>query len=72
MKTILGKNLYTQKEVAAMLGVAPASVALYVKQGRLSTTLIGRVKYITEDGLKLFLSPELGTGQKATQPEPEK
>lgn len=65
MKTILDVNLYTLQEVANLLGIHQTSVSRYVKEGRLHTNTIGKVKYIPEPELKNFI---LGTGNKTETP----
>lgn len=62
MKEILGINLYNYEEVAALLGIHQTSVTRYVKEGRLSSTMIGKVKYISEQEIKNFV---LGKANKA-------
>lgn len=62
MKEVLGINLYNYEEVAALLGIHQTSVTRYVKEGRLSSTMIGKVKYISEQEIKNFV---LGKANKA-------
>ena len=62
MKEILGINLYNYEEVAALLGIHQTSVTRYVKEGRLTSTMIGKVKYISEQEIKNFV---LGKANKA-------
>ena len=54
-KKILDITLYTQDEVSDMLGVTVKTVQKYVKDGKLSYTLIGGKSYISEDNLKAYL-----------------
>lgn len=54
-RTILDVTLYTQDEVSDMLGVTVKTVQKYVKDGKLSNTLIGGRTYISEDNLKAYL-----------------
>lgn len=61
MKEVLGINLYNYEEVAALLGIHQTSVTRYVKEGRLQSTMIGKVKYIAEEEIKNFV---LGKGKK--------
>lgn len=60
MKEVLGINLYNYEEVAALLGIHQTSVTRYVKEGRLQSTMIGKVKYIAEEEIKNFV---LGKGK---------
>lgn len=62
MKEVLGINLYNYEEVAALLGIHQTSVTRYVKEGRLTSTMIGKVKYISEQEIKNFV---LGKANKA-------
>lgn len=62
MKEVLGINLYNYEEVAALLGIHQTSVTRYVKEGRLTSTTIGKVKYISEQEIKNFV---LGKANKA-------
>ena len=62
MKEILGINLYTYGETADLLGVHPTSITRYVKEGRINSTMIGKIKYISEEEIKKFV---LGKGSKA-------
>jgi len=55
MKVILGTQLYSQKEVASLLGVSTPTVRKYVKQEKLKTTVIGGRVYISEDEIKRFI-----------------
>lgn len=55
MKVVLGVKLYNKQETAELLGVIPATVTLYEKQGRLKSTMIGGRKYYSEEFLKEFL-----------------
>ena len=54
-RRILDITLYTQDEVSDMLGVTVKTVQKYVKDGKLSYTLIGGKTYISEDNLKAYL-----------------
>lgn len=65
MKQVLGINLYTIKETAELLGIHPTSITRYIKEGRLSPSIIGKVKYIPEPELKNFI---LGKGNKTETP----
>lgn len=62
MKEVLGINLYNYEEVAALLGIHPTSITRYVKEGRIKATMIGKVKYISEQEIKNFV---LGKGNQA-------
>ena len=55
-RKILDITLYTQDEVSDMLGVTVKTVQKYVKDGKLSYTLIGGKTYISEDNLKAYLT----------------
>ena len=55
MKQVLGINLYTIKETAELLGIHPTSITRYIKEGRLSPSIIGKVKYISEQEIKNFI-----------------
>lgn len=69
MKEILGINLYNYEEVAALLGIHQTSVTRYVKEGRLASTMIGKVKYIPEQEIKNFVLGK--ANQSASKPEAE-
>jgi excisionase family DNA binding protein len=56
MKNVLGTQLYNQTEVASMLGITTGTLRKYIKQEKLSTTLIGGKKYISEDEIKRFIN----------------
>lgn len=55
MKEVLGIKLYTYQEVADLLEVHSATIARYVKQGRMAAKLIGRTNYISEPEIKNFI-----------------
>lgn len=55
MKEILGINLYNYEETASLLGVHPTSITRYVKEGRIKSTMIGKIKYISEEAIKNFI-----------------
>lgn len=61
-KKILGVTLYTMSEVSDLLGVTQKSVSKYIKDGRLTYTLLGGKSYISEDTLKKYLTE--GTERK--------
>ena len=54
-KEILGVTLYSIDEVSELLGVNHQTVARYVKNGRMETTMIGGKKLISEEQLKNYL-----------------
>ena len=57
-KVILGVKLYSLQEVADLLGVTRETITKYISRGRLTTTLIGGRKYLSEENLKSFLQDE--------------
>lgn len=63
MKVINGVKLFTNAEVADLLGVTPTTVIRYRKIGGLASTTIGRRVYISEDALTAYLNGE-------TKPQP--
>lgn len=63
MKEVLGINLYTIEEVASLLGTHASSITRYIREGRMSATLIGRTKYIPEVEIKNFV---LGKANQST------
>lgn len=52
---ILDVKLYSLTEAAELLGVTRATISSYIKSGRLSASLIGGKKYVSEENLKQFL-----------------
>lgn len=68
MKEILGINLYNMTETADLLGIHPTSITRYMKEGRLKATIIGKVKYISEQEIKNFV---LGQGNRAETHTPQ-
>lgn len=64
MVTILGVNLYTAEETAQLLGgVTTQTIRNYIKKGALSPTLVGKVKYFSEEQIRDYL--QNGKKQKA-------
>lgn len=55
-KVILGVELYTLTEVADILGVTIQTIRRYVRVGLLTTTLIGKTKYISAEALREYLT----------------
>ena len=51
-KIILGVELYELKEVAELLGVTIQTIRGYIRKGSLTTTLIGKTKYISKEALR--------------------
>ena len=56
MKNVLGTQLYNQTEVASMLGITTGTLRKYIRQEKLTTTLIGGRLYISEDEIKRFIN----------------
>lgn len=54
-KIILGIKLYSLTEGAELLGVTRGTLTKYISSGRLTATLLGGRKYVTEENLKSFL-----------------
>lgn len=69
MKEVLGINLYNYEEVAALLGIHQTSVTRYVKEGRLTSTMIGKVKYISEQEIKNFVLGKANKAETKTEAE---
>ena len=55
-KVILGVELYELKEVAELLGVTIQTIRGYIRKGSLTTTLIGKTKYISKEALREYLT----------------
>ena len=68
MKQVLGINLYTYQEAADLLGVHVTSIAKYVKEGKMVSKTVGKIKYLTEQTIKDFL---LGDDEKETSTSTE-
>lgn len=58
MKVINGKNVYSLKEVADMLGMSYQTAGKYVRRGLLPATRIGRQVAVTEESLFRWLNAE--------------
>ena len=56
MKSILGINVYSIKEVAEMLGITTVTVHNYVRAGKLDARKIGGTWYIAAETIKAFVS----------------
>lgn len=54
-KVILDVKLYSLQEGADLLGVTKQTISKYIKSGRITATLIGGKKYLSEDNIKSFL-----------------
>lgn len=54
-KVILDVKLYSLQEGADLLGVTKQTISKYIKRGRITATLIGGKKYLSEDNIKSFL-----------------
>jgi excisionase family DNA binding protein len=54
-KVILDVKLYSLQEAADLLGVTKQTISKYIKSGRITATLIGGKKYLSEDNIKSFL-----------------
>jgi len=59
VKTVLGVDLYTQEEAAQLLGISKATIAKYIKTGRMPARRIGRRYMLTQEDLKAFLHGQL-------------
>ena len=55
-KVILGVELYELKEVAELLGVTIQTIRGYIRKCSLTTTLIGKTKYISKEALREWLT----------------
>jgi len=54
-KVVLGKNLYSLKEVGVLLEVSYNTVQKYTTTGKIKSQMIGGRKYVTEEHLKEYI-----------------
>ena len=54
-KVILDIKLYSLQEGADLLGVTRGTITKYISEGRITATLIGGKKYLSEENIKSFL-----------------
>ena len=54
-KVILDVKLYSLQEGADLLGVTRGTITKYIRNGRITATLIGGKKYLSEENIKSFL-----------------
>lgn len=61
-RTVLGVELYTQEQLAELLGIARSTVAKYIRTKRLPARRVGRRYLITPEDVRLFLTGQLQQG----------
>jgi excisionase family DNA binding protein len=58
---IQGIKFYTIIETASALNVTPQTIRAWIKQGRIKSQRIGRPILFTEENIREFLAPSLGS-----------
>ena len=62
MATIIeGIKFYTIPETAQALKVTPQTIRTWIKQGKIKSQRIGRPILFTEENIREFLAPSLGS-----------